>query len=574
MEKMARPEHPNPQMQRKNWMNLNGTWEFEFDFGDSGLDRKLYEQGKFSREIQVPFCPESSLSGIGYQDFMAAVWYRRTFCLTKEQLQGRVLLHFGAVDYECRAFVNGKEAGRHKGGYSSFQFDITDLVKEGENCLAVYARDDIKSGRQPVGKQSREFYSHGCDYTRTTGIWQTVWLEFVPKSYLRKMWFYPNIQEGTLTIKAQTAGEGELSAKALYEDQVCGCASAHTAGGNVHLMLKLSRLELWEPGKGRLYDLELDFGEDHVNSYFGMRSLALDGERFLINGRSVFQRLVLDQGFYPDGIYTAPEEEALIRDIELSRKAGFNGARLHQKIFEPRFLYHCDRMGYLVWGEQGNWGMDYSAPDSLKNFLPEWMEALERDFNHPSIVGWCPFNETWDYAGRRQDDDLLRIVYHMTKQYDTTRPCIDTSGLFHVITDIYDLHDYTQEPAEFAERYREFSEGGRLFDALSSRQTPVKGVPVFLSEYGGIGWNGDTQEDTEGNWGYGDMPRSEEEFIERYKGLTEALLDNPHMFGFCYTQLYDVEQEVNGLYTYQREPKFDMEIFREINSRKAAIEEQ
>ena len=298
----------------------------------------------------------------------------------------------------------------------------------------------------------------------------------------------------------------------------------------------------------------------------------ISGEKVLINGKSVFQRLVLDQGFYPDGIYTASTDEALENDVKLSMAAGFNGARLHEKVFEPRFLYHCDRLGYLVWGEQGNWGMDPSAPDGLKNFLPEWMEAVERDFNHPAIIGWCPFNETWDYEGRKQDDDLLAIVYRMTKLYDTTRPCIDTSGNFHVITDIYDLHDYEQNPEEFASHYESYAKDGILaWDNHAPRQKQIVGIPVFISEYGGIKW--DVEGVNKDSWGYGDGPRTEEEFLARYKGLTDVLLDNPKMFGFCYTQLYDIEQEQNGLYTYDREPKFDMTVFHGINSAKAAIEE-
>ena len=572
MNTIPRPEHPQPQLQRKNWENLNGEWEFAFDFGKSGIDRKLWENEHLEGKIRVPFCPESELSGIGHKDFIPAVWYKRKVRLDAQQLGGRVLLHFGAVDYDCRVWVNGREAGRHRGGYTSFAFDVTDCVSEGENDLTVYAQDDTRSGRQPKGKQSGLYFSHGCDYTRTTGIWQTVWMEFVPKAYIQKVWYYPNLAQRSLGIRATVAGSGVLTAEAFYEGKSCGTARAAAGAGNVLLTLPLDELHLWEPGQGRLYDLKLTFGQDEVQSYFGMREIALDGEKVRINGKSVFQRLVLDQGFYPDGIYTAPSDEALRRDVELSLAAGFNGARLHQKVFEPRFLYHCDRSGYLVWGEQANWGLDVSAPDGLKCFLPEWMEALERDFNHPAIVGWCPFNETWDYEGRKQDDDLLRIVYRMTKQYDTTRPCIDTSGNYHVETDIYDLHDYEQDPEGFAGHYESFAKGGALRDNHAARQTPVPGIPAFISEYGGIKW--DVEGSNEASWGYGDGPKTEGEFIARYKGLTDALLDNPHMFGFCYTQLYDVEQETNGLYTYGRKPKFDMEIFRKINGRRAAIEEE
>lgn len=572
MNTIPRPEHPQPQLQRKNWENLNGEWEFAFDFGKSGIDRKLWENEHLEGKILVPFCPESELSGIGHKDFIPAVWYKRKVRLDAQQLGGRVLLHFGAVDYDCRVWVNGREAGRHRGGYTSFAFDVTDCVSEGENDLTVYAQDDTRSGKQPKGKQSGLYFSHGCDYTRTTGIWQTVWMEFVPKAYIQKVWYYPNLAQRSLGIRATVAGSGVLTAEAFYEGKSCGTARAAVGAGNVLLTLPLDELHLWEPGQGRLYDLKLTFGQDEVQSYFGMREIALDGEKVRINGKSVFQRLVLDQGFYPDGIYTAPSDEALRRDVELSLAAGFNGARLHQKVFEPRFLYHCDRSGYLVWGEQANWGLDVSAPDGLKCFLPEWMEALERDFNHPAIVGWCPFNETWDYEGRKQDDDLLRIVYRMTKQYDTTRPCIDTSGNYHVETDIYDLHDYEQDPEVFAGHYESFAKEGALRDNHAARQTPVPGIPAFISEYGGIKW--DVEGSNEASWGYGDGPKTEGEFIARYKGLTDALLDNPHMFGFCYTQLYDVEQETNGLYTYGRKPKFDMETFRKINGRRAAIEEE
>ena len=571
MAKTARMEHPKPQMQRENWQNLNGEWDFAFDFGLSGVDRKFYERDGLDRKIQVPFCPESDLSGIGYKDFIPAVWYQKKVTLTAAQLKGTVRLHFGAVDYECLLWVNGHEAGSHKGGYVSFCLDITKYAKEGENVLTLCAKDDTRSGRQCKGKQSGLFYSHGCDYTRTTGIWQTVWLEFLPSDYIEGVQLYPNIADAALTIKARTRGSGILRAEAWYDGTLCGSAETEITSGNGFLKLGLSQLHLWEAGNGRLYDLKLFFGEDAVDSYFGMREIRIDGEKVLLNGKAVFQRLVLDQGFYPDGIYTAPSDEALVRDIQLSLQAGFNGARLHQKVFEERFLYHCDRLGYLVWGEQANWGLDYSRPDGLKCFLPEWMEVLKRDFNHPAIVGWCPFNETWDYEGRKQDDELLRLTYLMTKQYDATRPCIDTSGNYHVQTDIYDLHDYEQDADVFAERYRDFSQGGPLPDNHGYRQTPVEGVPVFISEYGGIKWNVD-QADRDDAWGYGDGPRTMEEYLERYRRLTDVLLDNPRMFGFCFTQLYDVELEVNGLYTYDRKAKFDMEIIRQINSRKAAIE--
>lgn len=566
---IPRSEHPDPQFQRKDWLNLNGEWDFEFDFGNSGLRAGVLEKDEWSRKINVPFCPESKLSGIEYTDFIAAVWYRKSVTVTEAQLEGRVLIHFGAVDYETYLYVNGEEAGYHKGGYTSFTFDITEFLTAGENVIAVNARDDVRDPLVPRGKQSELYNSHGCDYTRTTGIWQTVWLEFVPKAYVKSFKLFPDTVNATLGISAVVEGEGAFKAEAFYDGRLVG-SFEKTAAGFVSGDIKLSETHLWEVGCGRLYDLKITFGGDEISSYFGLRDIRIDGYKVLINGKSVFQRLVLDQGFYADGIYTAPSDEALEKDIRLSLAVGFNGARLHQKVFEPRFLYHCDRLGYIVWGEFGNWGLDYSRDGALEAMLPQWCESVARDFNHPAIVGWCPFNETWDRDGRKQNDELLRIVYRVTKQLDETRPCIDTSGNFHVETDIFDVHDYEQKVEIFKGNYDRLMTEGVLFERFPDRQEYDGKKPAFVSEYGGIQWSLGSRGDA---WGYGNAPKSEQEFIDRYKGLTDALLDNERMFGFCYTQFYDIEQEQNGLYYYDRSPKFDPELFRRINSRKAAIED-
>ena len=569
---IPRPEHPNPQFERKNWQNLNGVWEFEIDNSKSGIDRKLYLSERLSGKITVPFCPESELSGVGNKDFMNAVWYRRTFILEDSQLSGRVNLHFGAADYETVVWINGCEVGRHVGGYTSFEFDISSYAHAGENSLTVCVFDDVRAPYQPRGKQSELFYSHDCDYTRTTGVWQTVWLEFVPKNYIKSVKFYPDPENQKVTLSAELCGSGKLFAEVTYGGKLVGSGLGESRGGLLTIEIPLTEKHLWEVGKGRLYDVCLKFGEDEVKSYFGLRSVRLDGMKFLINEKSVFQRLVLDQGFYPDGIYTAPTETALIRDIELATALGFNGARLHQKVFEPRFLYHCDRLGYIVWGEHASWGFDHSDPANLCGFLSEWQEAVERDFNHPAIVGWCPFNETWDYRGKPQNERILETVYRATKLLDPTRPCIDTSGHFHVATDIFDIHDYEQDPEIFRKKLENFPSGDeRAWNPFPDRQR-YRGKPMFVSEYGGMRWNKSKNSDA---WGYGDAPKTEEEFLSRLKGLTDAIMDNPSIFGLCYTQLYDVEQEANGLYTYQREPKFGEEIMeriRRIFGRKAGVE--
>lgn len=569
MKNIPRAEHPRPQWMRKNWQNLNGTWQFEIDNGRSGIARGLADKNaRLNGKITVPFCPQSRLSGVGHVDFLYGVWYKRSVQISSEQLAGRVFLHFGAVDHDCTVFVNGERAGFHSGGYASFSFEITPLLAEGENVITVYAEDDERNPMFPGGKQSEQYHSAGCFYTRTTGIWQTVWLEFTAKEYLSEVRYYPDEKNGVLVLQGTANGCGDLQVSAVYEGREVGFARADRVCGAFTMTVLLSEIHLWEVGKGRLYDLKLTYGGDEVESYFALRSVAFDGDRFLLNGKSVFQRFVLDQGFYPDGIYTAPSDEALKNDILLSKAMGFNGARLHEKVFEERFLYHCDREGYLVWGEYPNWGLDHTRPESVYGILPEWTEVLKRDFNHPSIIGWCPFNETWDQNGCKQYDPLLSLVYRTTKTVDPTRPCIDTSGNYHVETDVFDLHDYEQNPDLLREHYTDYAGGGAPVDRFASRQPFMHGKPVFISEYGGIGWSIQS-----GGWGYGNAPKTEEEFIARFRGLTDVLLDHPRIFGLCYTQLTDVEQEQNGLYTYNRTPKFDPAVIRAILSRKARIEE-
>ena len=565
-----RSEYPKPQFMRENWLNLNGEWQFEIDNSNSGEERKLFNEAQdFSLKINVPFCPESKLSGVENVDFMNSVWYKREFEITEKQLEGRVVLHFGAVDYKTTVYINGNKCGSHKGGYVSFSFDITDYAVLGKNTVTVHAEDDTRSRMIPSGKQSEKYSSWGCYYTRTTGIWQTVWLEFLPEAHIKSVKYVTDINNATVNINAVLCGSGTFIAEAFYDGVSMGKAQTVSGGGNVNITINLAEKHLWEVGNGRLYDLVLTFGEDRVQSYFGLRDIRLEGKKFLINGKSVFQRLVLDQGFYPDGIYTAPSDQELCADIKRSQALGFNGARLHEKVFEERFLYHCDKLGYIVWGEYPNWGLDHSYADSIYAILPEWLEEIDRDFNHPSIIGWCPLNETWDQNGRKQYDEMLALVYKATKAADSTRPCIDTSGNYHVVTDIYDLHDYEQNPDVFASHYEPLGNSNvfDFFSAFKDRQRYDGKMPFFVSEYGGIGWS------VNEGWSYGNAPKSAEEFIERFKGLTDALLDNENMFGFCYTQLTDVEQEQNGLYTYDRKPKFDTEIFKAILSRKADIED-
>ncbi len=573
--------HPNPQFERKNIEILNGQWDFGFQKAKLGFkfsaDEKraveIRSRNEYTHKINVPFCVESELSGIGYKDFINMVWYKRTVNIKKDS--NRVFLCFGAADHLTTVLVNGKLAGRHKGGYTSFRFDITDLVTHGENEIFVLCEDDVKNPYVIRGKQSEWKKSHACDYTRTTGIWQTVYIEYVPKNYIENFKIYPDSKNSLVTINFSLKGSENLTCEAFYDGKSVGKTEFKNASGSAVMQIKLSETHLWEVGNGKLYDLHISFGEDKVYSYFGLRNVRLDEFKFLINEKSVFQRLVLDQGFYKKGIYTAPDDDALLNDIKISMDLGFNGARLHQKVFDPRFLYFCDKMGYIVWGEYANWGLDYSNPKSVDVFLNEWREAIGRDFNHPSIIGWCPFNETWDYKKRRQYDPLLITVYDFTKAVDNTRPCIDTSGNFHVKTDIYDVHDYSYDVEFFKNNYDRLMTENYLYEHVlkdNPGRQKYGGQPVFISEYGGIKWVSD---ESIKSWGYGEDVKTPEEFADRYVGLTDVIVSNSKMFGFCYTQLYDIEQEQNGLYTYDREKKFDDEIYNKIiavNTKIAEIE--
>jgi beta-galactosidase/beta-glucuronidase len=568
-----RPEYPRPQWVRPQWQNLNGEWEFAEDPGLSGEERGWASGEAFPQRITVPFAPESVLSGIGKTDFMPCVWYRRTFEVPAAWQGRRLLLHFGAVDYDTTVWVNGQRVGDHRGGYSPFRFDITDALVEGENELVVRAVDDTRDPLQPTGKQSPQLLSNGCVYTRTTGIWQTVWLEPVPEARLERVRMLPDLDNGRMVLEVFLSGVTEactVQAVAKAEGQVAAQVEGVAQGGFATLVLTLDPLRAWSPEDPFLYDLQLTLRQgdrilDNVGSYFGLRKVHLATPAICLNNRPVFQRLVLDQGFYPDGIYTAPTDEALRRDIELSMALGFNGARLHEKVFEPRFLYWADKLGYLVWGEYPNWGLDDSHPEALERMLPEWLEVLARDFNSPALVGWCPFNET----SRVRRHPLLRTVYQVTKAIDPTRPVIDTSGYTHVETDVDDCHDYEGDPAVFAARHQPFAEGEGPWHNREE-DAAYQGQPFFVSEYGGIWWN--PGQGDENAWGYGGRPKDEAEFLARYLGLTETLLNHPRMCGSCYTQLYDVEQEVNGLLRYDRTPKFPTVQIRAINRQPAAIE--
>ena len=604
MPDIPRNEYPRPQFVRDDWLCLNGEWQFEIDQGDSGIDRGVLERDLESK-ITVPFCPESELSGIGNHDYYNAVWYRRDAMIPAEWAGKRILLHFQAVDYDSTVWVNGVEVGRHRGGFSPFSCDLKGVAEAGDEITIVLRARDDGQKPQPRGKQTRDFGPSGAVYVRTTGIWQSVWLEPVADLHLRRPRITPDLANRTFRLEQPITGNAAgLRLRATLSDAdgdivTAECSAEYDLAPRLDLPAPEERLRLWDVGQPYLYDIAIALidaeGEvvDQARSYAGMRAISIEGVAIKINGRTVFQRLVLDQGYYPDGIMTAPSDAALREDIELSMAAGFNGARLHQKVFEERFLYHADRLGYIVWGEFGDWGCSMNGPINGEHqnpgpdYITQWLECLERDYSHPSIVGWCPLNETWQALTDRITalDDVTRGMYLATKAMDSTRPVLDTSGYSHRVpeADVYDSHDYTQDPETFRARHAGLAQGRPyLNDAtgwgLSARHVgnvqwsiAYRGQPYFVSEFGGIWWNPDVGED-EDSWGYGTRPDSIEEFYDRFEKLCAILLEDVNMFGYCYTQLTDIYQEQNGIYRFDRGGKFDLARIRAAQQKPAAIE--
>ncbi len=603
---IPRPEHPRPQFFRNEWLNLNGEWSYEFDFGESGWDagncapagvladgwngasRKLAEKGMFAGKITVPFCPESSLSGVGYTDFIPAMFYARKISVPEAWNGKRIILHFGGVDNVTQVYIDGKFAGKHKGGQGSFEFDITNFVTPGkEQILTVHVVDHIREGLSGAGKQSLFYKSHGCRYTRVTGIWSTVWLEAVAMNGLKRCRIIPDYDSGAFTFIPEYYApeqDGELTVKVSAAGECVAEGHAVCADG-MPLSLKLSVVRPWNPEDPFLYDISMTLRDaehniiDNVTSYAGLRKIAIVKNRLFLNNEPLYQRFVLDQGYYPDGIWTAPDDAALIQDIELGKAAGFNGARLHQKVFDERYLYHADRLGYLVWGEYGNWGLQFADPRARENFLTEWREIVQRDWNHPSVIVWSPLNETtpvsplglarnFPYMDMLESyRDWVTAVYDLTKTLDPTRPVNDASGFLHVKTDIWSVHVYSKNAAEMKSLLCP-ENGGVMYHAPEC-ETGYCGQPYLCNEFGGFMYIPQEKRDDADRWGYHGLDlNSPEELCKKIAEQVDFLLETPEIGGYCYTQLTDVEQEQNGIYNYDRSEKFPLEMVRKIFSRK------
>lgn len=595
-----RAEYPRPQFERSEWINLNGEWSYQLDLVNTGFERKLFDSRGFDGKIIVPFCPESRLSGVEHKDFITGIWYHRTLQVPAEWAGRRIMLNFGAVYYESEVYIDGKFVGRHIGGSDSFSFDISNFVADGKkHNLVVRANSDLRSRTQGAGKQSLRYNSFGCLYTRTTGIWQTVWMEATSDYSLDHVQVITDIDQRQVVITPRyynTLATNTLTVNITENGKVLAKKSVATVEG-MPVVIPFRNFKTWSPEEPNLYDVEYIIKDkdgnvlDRIKSYLGMRKIHVDGNKVYLNNKPYYQRLVLDQGFYPDGIWTAPSDEALRHDIEMSKAVGFNGARLHQKVFEERFHYWADKLGYLCWGEYPSWGLDEKLPTAARNFLAEWGNIVVRDRNHPSIVVWTPFNEVW-WPDNVQYPRLVEDTYKLTHALDPTRPVNSVSG--GVLTPFHDIccmHNYEQDPAKLKEI---IYNDGKLFNMPSYTSTPTISSgnvptgdmldkaplqiteydgrrPYLMDEFGGIKClEANPVPDIDGrekqsSWGYGNSAVTKEDFYKRLEGQVDAILDLQDLvWGFCYTQLTDVEQEENGLYYFDRRPKYDAERLRSI----------
>ncbi|WP_238546501.1 glycoside hydrolase family 2 protein [Paenibacillus sp. TCA20] len=580
MSECYRNDYPRPQFIRKEWLNLNGEWEFEFDDQAQGDEEKWWErQEKYSKRIQVPFAYQSKLSGIAESDFHDLVWYRRSFQLPDHYKGKHIIMHFGAVDYEASVWINGSLAMTHSGGHTPFSADITPFIQDGKNEVVVRAQDYSTDVTLPRGKQYWLQDSASIFYTRTTGIWQTVWLEPVAPSYIAKVRMTPDIDRKQIEIKAFIERSElktrqylktriEFKGKLIAEDQCLVTAASETRSIQLHDFNDHGLGGWWTPENPNLYDVTFELLQDgsvvdQVESYFGMRKISIENGQLCLNNRPYFQRLVLDQGYFPDGNLTPPSDAAIKQDVELTKAMGFNGARKHQKLEDPRYLYWCDKLGLLVYSEAAN-AYEFSE-QYVERFTKEWQESIERDYNHPSIIGWVPLNESWGvpniWANKQQQYHAL-AMYYLTKSLDPTRLVVSNDGWEMTKTDLFNIHDYEWRKEVLEERYRTIDRV--LASRPSNRELavtgfPYEGQPVLVSEFGGIAYK---KSEWEG-WGYSGA-ENDEDYAARLQAVIDPLHRSSVVQGFCYTQLTDVEQEINGLLTYDRVPKLPLETIKAI----------
>ncbi len=572
---IPRPEYPRPQFVRKDWMTLNGQWEFDFDDARQGL-LSGWNNKRLRDRIIVPFPYQSELSGICDKGIHEVVWYSRWFEVPDAWRGRDLLLHFGAVDYRTTVWLNGQEVGHNRGGHVPFSFDIAPYLKPGQNRVTLRV-EDKQDPYQPRGKQSTTGLPHHIDYYCTTGIWQSVWLEPVPSMRIDSLRMTSVIDQGGMELRIALHAPStlwRLEVDVLDGDRIVTHMAHETTRASARLFVRVPEAKYWSPESPHLYGLHVrlykgDLLQDEVQSYVGLRSVELKNGRVHLNDKPIYLAMVLDQGYWPQSYLAAPSDAALRYDVEVTKAMGFNGARKHQKLEDPRWTYWCDTLGLLVWDEMPNaraW-----SPEAEEHLTAEWERAIRRDINSPSVIAWVPVNESMGFPGLQKSHpgqySFLERIVSVTRQLDPDRPVIDNDGWEHTdITDICAIHDYTQTGKAIRARYEDTLAGGPLPSNAWDEEKPMfvrgsrfRGQPVMLTEVGGF-----LMERTDlpkEKWdllyaAYG-TTYSPEDLLAKYTDLMRGIASLPFVAGFCYTQLTDVEQEMNGLLTYDRIPKVD-----------------
>lgn len=585
---IPRGEHPRPDFMRDTYASLNGTWQFAFDDLDEGLADSWFLPGhNLPLTITVPFCYQSAMSGIGGDEIHPILWYRRAFTVPGEMQDQRILLRFGAVDFACQVYVNGRYVGSHKGGYTPFALDITPALIQGENdlCLRV---EDFPDCTQPRGKQYWARGLMGCWYTPTSGIWQSVYLEAVGAAHLERVHIRPDIDRtmatASITLNRAPQKPLRLALELSYDGQPLHTYTMDITTREVRFPMDMTvfgtvdGLRTWSPEAPNLYDLSVrmldgDVELDHVRTYFGMRKIEVRDGYVWLNNRPLYQRLVLDQGYWPESLLTPPSDDAIRADVEWTLKFGYNGARKHQKVEDPRYYYWADKLGLLVWGEVPSAYL--FNQDSISNLSNTLLDFIDRDYNHPSLIAWVPLNESWGVNRILTDQNqqaLGRTLYHLCKAADGTRLISGNDGWEQTTTDICALHDYTawgdDLAIHFASREQVETIGCETRLCWADGETPTGKEAFLVTEYGGIAFEHIGVQGEMGGmqtWGYNGKVESEEAFLERFDSATSALRAVPYCRGYCYTQLTDVQQEINGLLTPDRQPKIAPEKIARLN---------
>ena len=569
-------DYPRPQFVRKSWQSLNGSWEFAFDYKKEGIKKRWFENFPEGLKIEVPFAYNTQMSGINSEKRCDRVWYKRKINIC--DIHGLdVLLYFEGSDYTTKLYVNGKYAGNRCGGYVRHVFDITDFLIEGENEIVVAVSDDC-SLEKPRGKQRWKNKNFLCFYHETTGIYKSVWLEFASKKRINEVKITPNAKEKKVNFEFYVNCKNyEIETEIFYS----GKSLLKEKSSNFLCVSLKDEAHFWNILSPKLYDVVFRLivdGKicDTVYSYFGLRDINIRNAQIFLNGKKIYQKLILDQGYYKESLLTPPNEFALYNDINLCIKAGFNGARKHQKVEDERYLYYADILGFLVWAEMP--AFYRQTEKSKRRFEKEWLLCVKQQYNHPCVITWVPFNESWGYGQNLDvclDTEPYEFgvkIYNLTKQFDKTRPVITNDGWLHTVSDILTIHDYGQDADKLKSFYKDISDVSVKNNITTGLAPFVKGYsyknqPIMFTEFGGTAFVKDAKGKSRG---YGSGVKNEEEFLTRLKSLVDLWNELPFCSGYCYTQLSDVEQEVNGLFSFDssRKPKVKLSEIKKILSKK------